>query len=123
MECLQKILCRIHVTELSALRTMVAVFHKQIWNLKSVDWHPNVSEELKIAAIECINLCFQRSTSELLLQYYTSECRGILGHLLLSLVDVIEKDKYKQLWYVFNTSKKFFNSLTLQLVNSSILEF
>lgn len=100
IECVTMIIKKIHIDESVALGTITCICNKQIWDFGAATWHENVSEELKMATIECIDLCFQKSTGEVLQEFYCFESAGVFGQLLLTLVQVIGTERYKQLWLV-----------------------
>lgn len=76
---------------------MLVVALKQVRECDKSCTRPNLSEEIKLAAVNCIIECFRRSTSDVLEQFYTKDSAVILGQILLTLVEFIEKEKYKKL--------------------------
>lgn len=76
---------------------MLVVILKQVRDCEKAVTKSNLSEEMKLAAVQCMAVCFQRTTSDVLEQFYTKESAVILGQILLTLVEFIEKEKYKKL--------------------------
>lgn len=75
---------------------MLVVALKQVRECDKACTRPNLSEEIKLATVKCITECFRRSTSDVLEQFYTKDSAVILGQILLTLVELIEKEKYKK---------------------------
>uniref|UniRef100_A0A1B0FFV9 Uncharacterized protein n=1 Tax=Glossina morsitans morsitans TaxID=37546 RepID=A0A1B0FFV9_GLOMM len=97
LECITTVLSKTYLKQLSAIRTVLVVTLKQIRHWPQTSIRPDLSEEIKVAAIKCIIACLKRSTSDVLEQFYSKECIVILGQTLLTLVEFIEYAKYKQL--------------------------
>uniref|UniRef100_A0A1A9UFI4 Uncharacterized protein n=1 Tax=Glossina austeni TaxID=7395 RepID=A0A1A9UFI4_GLOAU len=97
LECITMVVSKTYLKQLSALRTVLVVTLKQIRHWPQTSIRPDLSEEIKVAAIKCIIACLKRSTSDVLEQFYSKECIVILGQTLLTLVEFIEYAKYKQL--------------------------
>ncbi|TMW49652.1 hypothetical protein DOY81_005256 [Sarcophaga bullata] len=97
LQCITLVTSKVYLKELTALRTMLVVILKQVRDCEKAVIKPNLSEEMKLAAVQCIAVCFQRTTSDVLEQFYTKESAVILGQILLTLVEFIEKEKYKKL--------------------------
>ncbi|KAL9900536.1 telo2 interacting protein 1 [Glossina fuscipes fuscipes] len=97
LECITMVLSKTYLKQLSAIRTVLVVTLKQIRHWPQTSIRPDLSEEIKVAAIKCIIACLKRSTSDVLEQFYSKECIVILGQTLLTLVEFIEYEKYKQL--------------------------
>ncbi|XP_075147461.1 telo2 interacting protein 1 [Haematobia irritans] len=97
LECITLVTSNVYLKELTALRTMLVVILKQIRHCDKAVMRSNVSEELKLASIKCMSECLRRSTTDVLEQFYTKDSSMILGQVLLTLVDVIENEKYKKI--------------------------
>ncbi|XP_061395099.1 uncharacterized protein LOC133330709 [Musca vetustissima] len=97
LECITLVTSKIYLKELTALRTMLVVVIKQIRECDKATMRPNISEELKLAAVKCMAECLRRSTTDVLEQFYCKDSSMILGQILLTLVDLIEHEKYKKL--------------------------
>lgn len=97
MQCITLVTSKVYLKELTALRTMLVVVLKQVRDCENATTKPNLSEEIKLATVHCIAECFRRSTSDVLERFYTKDSAVILGQILLTLVEFIEKEKYKKL--------------------------
>ncbi|KAM7364631.1 telo2 interacting protein 1 [Cochliomyia hominivorax] len=97
LQCITLVTSKVYLKELTALRTMLIVVLKQVREGDKACTKPNLSEEIKLASVQCITECFRRSTSDVLEQFYTKESAMILGQILLTLVEFVEKEKYKKL--------------------------
>lgn len=97
LQCITLVTSKVYLKELTALRTMLVVVLKQVRECDKATTKPNLSEELKLATVQCITECFRRSTSDVLEQFYTKDSAMILGQILLTLVEFVEKEKYKKL--------------------------
>lgn len=97
MDCITLVTSNVYLKELIAVRTMLLVVLKQIRQCDKAAMRLNVSEEMKLAAVKCISECLRRSTTDVLEQFYSKDSSMILGQILLTLVDLIEHEKYKKL--------------------------
>lgn len=76
---------------------MLIVVLKQIRECDKAETRPNLSEEIKLAAVQCLTECLRRSTTDVLEQFYIKDSAMILGQILMTVVEFIEKEKYKKL--------------------------
>ncbi|XP_073816229.1 telo2 interacting protein 1 isoform X2 [Musca autumnalis] len=76
---------------------MLVVVIKQIRECDKAVMRSNISEEIKLAAVKCMAECLRRSTTDVLEQFYCKDSSMILGQILLTLVDLIENERYKKL--------------------------
>lgn len=97
LDCITLVTSKVYLKELAALRTMLIVALKQVRECDKAETKANLSEEIKLATVKCIIECFKRSTSDVLEQFYNKYSCVILGQILLTLVEFIEKEKYKKL--------------------------
>uniref|UniRef100_A0A1I8N890 Uncharacterized protein n=1 Tax=Musca domestica TaxID=7370 RepID=A0A1I8N890_MUSDO len=97
LDCMTLVTSKIYLKELTALRTMLVVIVKQIREMDKAIMRPNVSEDIKLAAVKCMSECLRRSTTDVLEQFYCKDSSMILGQILLTLVDLVEHEKYKKL--------------------------
>lgn len=59
----------------------------------------NLSEELKLAVVECFDVAFANSTTDVKSEFYVPESRALIGQIVFFCVNVIEKDTYRKLRY------------------------
>ncbi|XP_013105335.1 TELO2-interacting protein 1 homolog [Stomoxys calcitrans] len=97
LECITLVTSKVYLKELTALRTMMVVTLKQIRDCEKASMRPNISEELKLASVKCIAESLRRCTTDVLEQFYCHNSSTILGQILLTLVDLIEYEKYKKI--------------------------
>ncbi|XP_023292391.2 uncharacterized protein LOC111675781 [Lucilia cuprina] len=97
LQCITLVTSKVYLKELTALRTMLVVVLKQVRECDKATTKTNLSEEIKLASVQCIAECFRRSTSDVLEQFYTKDSAMILGQILLTLVEFVEREKYKKL--------------------------
>lgn len=57
----------------------------------------NLSEELKLAVVECFGVAFRKSTTDVKGEFYVPDSRALIGQIVFFCVNVIEKDTYKKL--------------------------
>lgn len=71
INCICLVVSKLYLKEVQALQTMLVIVLKQIRDCENAKTKPNLSEEIKLAAVECIKMLFHRSTTDVLEQYYT----------------------------------------------------
>lgn len=59
--------------------------------------HSNLSEELKLAIINCIEITFRRTASHVIAKFYTKENLNILAQCLSISENILAKEKHKPL--------------------------
>lgn len=59
--------------------------------------HSNLSEELKLAIINCIEVTFRRVASNVVQKFYTKENLNILAQILSISENILAKENYKPL--------------------------
>lgn len=57
----------------------------------------NLSEELKLAVVECFNVAFRKTTAEVKVEFYVHESKALIGQIVFVCVHLIEKEIYKTL--------------------------
>lgn len=70
---------------------------QQIRDRNGSAMQPDLSEEIKLAAVLCITMALQRSTSDVLETFYGKEAVVVLGQILLTFIDFISREKYRKL--------------------------
>ncbi|KAH8276328.1 hypothetical protein KR026_012133 [Drosophila bipectinata] len=97
MNCLSTIVSRAYLADAKGLRSILVVVMKQIVDSKSATMRPDLSEEIKLAAVVCIFEALRRSTSDVLESFYSKETAMIIGQILITLLKIIEHEKYRKL--------------------------
>ncbi|KAH8386317.1 hypothetical protein KR200_010152 [Drosophila serrata] len=97
MNCLSNIVSHTYLADDKGLRSILVVVLQQIRDPKAAVMRPNLSEEIKLAAIQCIFESLRRSTSDVLESFYVKETAMLLGQILLTLLEIIEREKYRKL--------------------------
>lgn len=97
IECLRHVISKLYLTDEKGLRSILVVVLKQLRDSKGTEMRPDLSEEIKLAAILCISDSLRRSTSDVLETFYTKETAVVIGQILLTLLDIIAKEKYRKL--------------------------
>ncbi|XP_017031707.1 TELO2-interacting protein 1 homolog [Drosophila kikkawai] len=97
MNCLSNIVSHTYLADDKGLRSILVVVLQQIRDPKAAAMLPNLSEEIKLAAIQCIFEALRRSTSDVLESFYVKETAMLLGQILLTLLEIIEREKYRKL--------------------------
>ncbi|KAH8242933.1 hypothetical protein KR032_003130 [Drosophila birchii] len=97
MNCLSNIVSHTYLADDKGLRSILVVVLQQIRDPKAAVMRPNLSEEIKLAAIQCIFEALRRSTSDVLESFYVKETAMLLGQVLLTLLEIIEREKYRKL--------------------------
>lgn len=97
MNCLSTIVSRAYLADAKGLRSILVVVMQQIVDSKSATMRPDLSEEIKLAAVVCIFEALRRSTSDVLETFYSKETAMIIGQILITLLNIIEHEKYRKL--------------------------
>lgn len=97
IECLRHVISKLYLSDEKGLRSILVVVLQQLRDSKGSVMRPNLSEEIKLAAILCISDSLRRSTSDVLEAFYTKETAVVIGQILLTLLDIIVKEKYRKL--------------------------
>lgn len=83
------------ICKLIPLKIIIVVLLKQIFEDSNVKG--NLSEELKLAVVECFGVAFRKSTTDVKGEFYVPDSRALIGQIVFFCVNVIEKDTYKKL--------------------------
>ncbi|KAH8354218.1 hypothetical protein KR084_003612 [Drosophila pseudotakahashii] len=97
MNCLSSIVSQTYLADEKGLRSILVVVLQQVRDSKAAVMRPNLSEEIKLAAIKCIYEALRRSTSDVLESFYVKETAMVVGQILIMLLDIIEQEKYRKL--------------------------
>lgn len=82
------------------LKVIIVVLLKQVFESSNV--RGNLSEELKLAVVECFDIAFRNATTDVKGEFYVPESRALMGQIVFFCVNVIEKDTYRKLRYKWN---------------------
>lgn len=77
------------------LKVIIVVLLKQVFESSNV--RGNLSEELKLAVVECFDIAFRNATTDVKGEFYVPESRALMGQIVFFCVNVIEKDTYRKL--------------------------
>ncbi|XP_037027040.1 TELO2-interacting protein 1 homolog [Bradysia coprophila] len=83
------------ICKLIPLKIIVVVLLKQVFESSNVK--ANLSEELKLAVVECFDVAFENSTTDVRSELYVPESRALIGQIVYFCVSVIERDTYRKL--------------------------
>lgn len=97
LNCLRYITSQLCLTDLKGLRSILIAALLQVRDLKSAKMRPNLSEEMKLAAVLCITEALRRSASDVLELFYTKETTSFIAQILLTLFELIPQEKYRKL--------------------------
>lgn len=97
LDCVRIVMSNLYLDDIQELRTLLIIVLKQIRESGAITTRPNISEELKLVSVQCIAEALRRSSSDVLEVFYKQESAMLLGQILLSLVEFIEKEKYRKL--------------------------
>ncbi|XP_034660104.1 uncharacterized protein LOC117896141 [Drosophila subobscura] len=129
MNCLRSIVSHTYLSDEKGLRSILVVVLQQIRDSKAAAMRPNLSEEIKLAAVLCIQEALARCTTDVLEAFYTNETVVVIGQILLTLLEIIEHEKYRKLiqsalqclmvlFYVHNESDRSDVVLRSQVANT-----
>lgn len=83
--------------KLIPFKVTLTVLLREVYDASKTLVHSNISEELKLAIIECIDIAFQRIESDSLMEFYTKENTQILSKICFVCVHMISMESYKKL--------------------------
>lgn len=92
---LSELLQATRISKLIPLNVIIVVLLKQVF--ESTNVKANLSEELKLAVVECFDVAFRNSTSDIKGEFYVPKSRVLIGQIVYFCVNVIEKDTYRKL--------------------------
>ncbi|KAM8706614.1 hypothetical protein ACLKA7_010818 [Drosophila subpalustris] len=97
LNCLRYVISQLCLTDEKGLRSILVVALQQLRDSKGATMRPNLSEEIKLAAVLCMTEALRRSASDVLEIFYTKETTMVIGQILLTLVEIITDEKYRKL--------------------------
>ncbi|XP_036323693.1 uncharacterized protein LOC118737353 [Rhagoletis pomonella] len=97
LDCVRIVVSKLYLEDVQELRTLLVIVLKQVREPGAIATRTNLSEELKLASAQCTAEVLRRSSSDVLESFYTQQSAVLLGQILLSLVEFIEKEKYRKL--------------------------
>lgn len=100
IESISKIIETSRVHSLISLKTISVILLKEIYNDQSNSVESGLSEELKLAIVNCVEVAVRRSSYEVIEQFYTKENLIFIAQMLSVCVELINKETYRQLKFV-----------------------
>ncbi|EDW42823.1 TELO2-interacting protein 1 homolog [Drosophila sechellia] len=97
MNCLSNIVSKTYLADEKGLRSILVVVLQQVRDSKTAAMRPNLSEEIKLAAVQCIFEALRRSTTDVVESFYVKETAMVIGQILIMLLEIIEQEKYRKL--------------------------
>ncbi|XP_030369469.1 uncharacterized protein LOC115620397 [Scaptodrosophila lebanonensis] len=97
LDCLRHIISKLLLSNEKGLRSILVVALQQIRDPKSGITRPNLSEEIKLAAVLCIMAALRNSSSDVQDAFYTKATEVIIGQILRTLLEFIAYEKYRKL--------------------------
>lgn len=84
------------------MQTTLMILIKQIGDgPQFVTVQPNLSEELKLAAMKCIAAIFRRLLSDVIEQFYTKTNLRLIANALCISECIVSKETHRSLRYIF----------------------
>lgn len=101
IQAVTKIIEPSHVHSVISLKTILVILLKEIYEEQSKSKpscvKTGLSEELKLAIVNCVEVAMRRATYEVVEQFFTKENRIFIAEMLSVCVDLISKESYRQL--------------------------
>ncbi|EDW15512.1 uncharacterized protein LOC6573992 [Drosophila mojavensis] len=97
VNCLRHIISYLYLTDEKAVCSLLVVVLKQIRNANGAALMPNLTEEIKLAVVLFIKVILQRTASDVLENFYSQNTVVTIGQILLTLMEIISKEKYRKL--------------------------
>lgn len=92
-----QLLKRLKIRTLISFKTILLVLVKEIYVEDVRPVRPNLSEEFKLSAIECIETTNRLATSDVIEKFYVNENRNIIAQILSVCVEIIGTESYRKL--------------------------
>lgn len=70
---------------------------KQIFNETQFALKPNVSEELKLSALQCIKHIFRAVSADLVTEVYSKQNSVMIGHIVYTIVLIVDQETFRTL--------------------------
>ncbi|KAH8381648.1 hypothetical protein KR093_010238 [Drosophila rubida] len=97
LDVVRHVVSQLYLADERGLRSILMAALLQLRDPGGVKMLPNLSEEIKLAAVLCMSEALRRSPGDVLEMFYTKEKALIIGQVLLTLVALIQQEKYRQL--------------------------
>lgn len=91
------IINRVKIREKNAIKTILVISLKQVYDFESGHINESSSEDLKLAMISVLSSTLRRSSYDTLESFYTKENAGFIGKIAVACVELIDKERYKKL--------------------------
>ena len=85
------------INKIVPLQTILVVLLKQIYDTKAATVNANLSEEIKLSIVECIEMLFKRITWDVAMEFYTKKNNIIIAQSVYVCLFIIEKESYRKL--------------------------
>lgn len=79
------------------LKVVTSVLLKQIFDVNTTSLYPNLSEEIKISIIECIEMMLKNLSYDVITEFYTKENNILIARIIFITLHIIERETYKKL--------------------------
>ena len=75
-------------------KTLLIIILKQIFNTSTKTYNPNLSEELKIAILECFELSSKQLDFDVIEKVIVKENQPLIAQCIFLCVEMISQEKY-----------------------------
>lgn len=99
IQSITKIIESSRVHSLISLKTILVILLKEIYVEQSNGVKSGLSEELKLAIVNCVEAALRRSTYEVVEQFYAKDNLILIAQMLSVCVELIKTETYRQLRY------------------------
>lgn len=109
IEAATKFISNTRIKTLVSMETTIAILLRKIAaapNYSSVQ--PNLSEELKLNIIKCVEATYRRSTSDVIEQFYGKQNLNVIAQSLSITENILSNESYRPLRY-----EQKFNNLSM----------
>ncbi|KAH8311472.1 hypothetical protein KR044_006502 [Drosophila immigrans] len=97
LDVVRHVVSQLYLADERGLRSILMAALLQLRDPGGVKMLPNLSEEIKLAAVLCMSEALRRSPGDVLEMFYTKDKTLVIGQVLLTLVALIQQEKYRQL--------------------------
>lgn len=103
IQSITKIIESSRVHSLISLKTILVILLKEIYVEQSNGVKSGLSEELKLAIVNCVEAALRRSTYEVVEHFYVKDNLILIAQMLSVCVELIKSETYRQLRFIFIT--------------------
>ncbi|XP_060650759.1 uncharacterized protein LOC132787610 [Drosophila nasuta] len=97
LDVVRHIVSQLYLADERGLRSILMAALLQLRDPGGAKMLPNLSEEIKLAAVLCMSEALRRSPGDVLEMFYTKDKMLVIGQVLLTLVALIQQEKYRKL--------------------------